>query len=651
MFSLLIKNNCSLIRPRLSVFCFLFFVVLLPPAYSLANPGKNIDSLQALATQKQLASQAQWLRLLHYNRGGTLHSRNQSYIQSETFFLSPDGKTNPEAELQQSIAILFDEQQKEKRCLYIARFHWLSEQLEQENYLNGIQHCEQFLKISAQIQAERLVLVFPSSYLNNPSSLFGHTLLRIDPNPEHNEAVILNWAINFGARFTENDGAFAYAYKGITGLYSGQFFVVPYSQKIKEYGQIENRDIWEYPLDFTPEEVNFLLEHLWELREVDFSYYFFDENCSYRLLELLEVARPQLNLSERLRLTEIPLNTVKLLDENHLIQASIYRPSKARLLKHQFEQLSEHQQNQAIAISQDFQLSETSDFRILPVQVQKKILYASYQYLRYTQTGKERDAEIAKQSLDLLKKINALSQDMSQDLTHQENEVSQPKTPPSILTSHDSHRISLGAGKIEDGENFQSLALRMSYHDLLDNAAGYTQGAHIEGVDIRIKNDAQQSKIDQLTLVEVISINPRTHLNQNYSWMVSLKAERSEENNQHLHSIISGGRGLAWQYKNFIPYQMLVPRLEFSPDFEEHAKPGIALKTGLLYNNGKHTGLIEYQASKLNALDYKHKLDFIQQYELAKNHALRFELQHLKQESSENSLDNNSAEIKYLYYF
>ena len=630
----------------LNILTSLALVFLFNSALVFANAKVSITELQALAKQKELSSHTQWLALLHFNRGGTLHSRKQSYIQSDTFFLAAQGKINAEAELQESIAVLFDEQQKEKRCSYIARFHWLSTQLEQENYLNGIQHCEQFLQTSAQVQAERLVLVFPSSYLNNPSSLFGHTLLRIDPKAENNEAVILNWAINFGARFTENDGAFAYAFKGISGLYSGQFFVVPYAQKIKEYNQIENRDIWEYPLNFTAQEVNFLLEHLWELREVDFSYYFFDENCSYRLLELLEVARPELKLSEKFRLTEIPLNTVKLLDEHQLIESSTFRPSKERLLKHQFEQLSPTQQKQAITLSQDLKISEGSEFIKLSTVQQQKIFYSSYQYLRYTQARKERDPDIAKRSLDLLKKINSLAIespfDAEQNLSH-----SLASIPPSILKSHDSHRLSLGAGKIRNHDFFQSFSLRMSYHDLLDNAWGYSEGAHIEGADIRIKRSEDDIKIDQLKLVEVISLNPRSHFNKDLSWMLSIKAERSDENNEHLHSIISGGRGLAWQYKNIIHYQMLVPRAEFSPDFEDHGKAGLGFKIGLLHNSGKHPVLIEYHAIKLDALEIKHKLDFMQQVELAQNHALRFELHGFKQQD----VEWQNIELKYLFYF
>ena len=52
-------------------------------------------------------------------------------------------------------------------------------------------------------------------------------------------------------------------------------------------------------VDVTVAEIDFLLMHLWELREAEAPYYFFTRNCSYELLRLLEVAVPELDASRR----------------------------------------------------------------------------------------------------------------------------------------------------------------------------------------------------------------------------------------------------------------------------------------------------------------------------------------------------------------
>ena len=61
---------------------------------------------------------------------------------------------------------------------------------------------------------------------------------------------------------------------------------------------LENRDVWEYELNLEPHEIERLLAHTWELGFTRFDYYFFDENCSYHLLSLLDVARPGVELTD-----------------------------------------------------------------------------------------------------------------------------------------------------------------------------------------------------------------------------------------------------------------------------------------------------------------------------------------------------------------
>ena len=137
------------------------------------------------------------------------------------------------------------------------------------------------------------MLVFPAAYLNSPSSMFGHTLLRIDQaDVTSNNTALLSYALNFGAYIEGMDNSILYAWKGLMGGYPGMFALVPYREKLAEYSRLENRDLWEYKLNLTPEETGRMVEHVWELKQVRFDYYFFDENCSFRLLELMEIARP-----------------------------------------------------------------------------------------------------------------------------------------------------------------------------------------------------------------------------------------------------------------------------------------------------------------------------------------------------------------------
>ncbi|MFX4232194.1 DUF4105 domain-containing protein, partial [Aliarcobacter butzleri] len=61
----------------------------------------------------------------------------------------------------------------------------------------------------------------------------------------------------------------------------------PYYEKIKEYNNLVQRDVWEYDLNLSQEEINKLVLHTWVLKDSYANYYFFKENCSYNVLWLL----------------------------------------------------------------------------------------------------------------------------------------------------------------------------------------------------------------------------------------------------------------------------------------------------------------------------------------------------------------------------
>lgn len=63
-------------------------------------------------------------------------------------------------------------------------------------------------------------MIFPAAYLNSPSSMFGHTLLRIDQaDVQSDKTSLLSYAINFGAYIEGSDNSILYAWKGLMGGY------------------------------------------------------------------------------------------------------------------------------------------------------------------------------------------------------------------------------------------------------------------------------------------------------------------------------------------------------------------------------------------------------------------------------------------------
>ena len=217
-----------------SPLCLLLALLLcLTAGQVLAKPDLNV-----------LAADPQWLALLHFGRSGEDYNRS-SYVDDPAFFLAPDGARNPAAELAASLSALAE--QPALRCRFIARFQWLR--------TRGLlaaasaQHCTEYWQWREQINAGQAALVFASSYLNSPSSMYGHTFLRLDPKGYRADSALLSYAVNYAALVPEHDGSLLFAWRGMSGGYPGHFSLQPYVEKLQEYSRLENRDVWEYELN------------------------------------------------------------------------------------------------------------------------------------------------------------------------------------------------------------------------------------------------------------------------------------------------------------------------------------------------------------------------------------------------------------------
>ncbi|HAU16629.1 MAG TPA: hypothetical protein DCS92_23115, partial [Gammaproteobacteria bacterium] len=219
-----------------------------------------------------LAASPQWHRLLHYEPGFSGH-RVESQVDDARFFLAADGKHNPVAELKATLAAFYaaltepgeEQLNQHAMCRFPARWQFLHEQLKLPLPPLTQQQCPEFNQWMNTLKPHSISLIFASSYLNSPSSMFGHTFLRVDPANVETGSTWLSYAINFGAELNSDDNSLLYAYKGLFGGYPGFFSVIRYYEKIKEYSRIENRDLWEYNLNLTPAETRTMISHLWEL--------------------------------------------------------------------------------------------------------------------------------------------------------------------------------------------------------------------------------------------------------------------------------------------------------------------------------------------------------------------------------------------------
>lgn len=537
---------------------------------SFAGDTQYIESLLEKAIEDRLCEDRYWNILLHYKK--TLFGM-ESQIDDPRFFISPEGKKNPEKELIATIRQLFiteDETLQVDVCNYIARYTWLKDRLNVD-----------FTKVRAlfcggveNVNARSAVLAFPGYYMNNPASMFGHTFLNIRTDFKND---LLANAVNFAARTDETNG-FIFAYKGIFGMYKGYYSVLPYYKKILEYSDMDKRDIWEYELNLTPDELDLMVRHIRELEDIYMDYFFFDENCSYNLLFLLESARPSLNLTDAFSHTVLPIDTVKLMKKEGVIASSKYRPSSVSKIKGKSEKLSKSLRE----LSRDIVNDTCSPGHVLDSQMDNEekisVLDVSVDILRHRLMKKEMTKEQYQKLLLRILKIRSKLGKKKHPV-----EINTPRQPEE---THDSALVRMGAGNLDDTAYFQ-FSFRPTFNDICDPDFPDKNGMQIQFFNTTVNYyfKEEKLKLKALDVIDIKSIASRDAIFKPLSWKIKtgFKREYTADIERHLVSFINGGAGVSY----FHPfcglfYSILNAEMDVSRYFDKDFTVGVGLEAGVV---------------------------------------------------------------------
>ena len=525
----------------------LIFTLILCAGVSLqlhaSTLSKQDNPIVDLQTASDLSKDKEWLDLLHYHKIG-LTSSFESQADDPAFFFADTGKADPKAELNATIAAFDNSDLSEKSaiCRFPARLHWLKSKGLLSSKDNST--CSEFTEWFKKIDAKSLTLAFPAAYLNSPSSMYGHTFIRINRKSGSNP--LLDYSINYAANADPDDNELVFSYKGLSGGYPGVFSVLPYYQKVNEYSFLEARDVWEYELDLTQEEVEQFVRHAWEIQNTFFQYFFFDENCSYHLLTLLDAASARLNLSDTFSLSAAPADTVRAINDAGLIAKTEFRPSTMSLMSHMLNETNDRLQEKAKTLVETNATigSLTND---LTSTEQAKMLDLAYQYSRYLSVRKKQD-----QKRQGKKAIAFLSARSKVDDVKVFSDYPTPKYRDD--EGHDSKRLEASFGQFDE-QNFTQLGMRMAYHDRLDNLPGYLNGAKLEMFHLKIRhtdmdNGEDTTSIEALSLIDIASYSPRNNFLTPISWEVSTGLKRPVAQHDELVSYLTAGWGASYLFGN-----------------------------------------------------------------------------------------------------
>lgn len=532
-------------RHLASLLCCLLFGGVLPAAAaegtttaatvaSLAPSSFSDVSARALALN--LAADPYWLTLLHYG-WGTFGRRG--VIDGPEFYLSPTGQDDPQAELLATLKGMLGPSPADPEQAVGARFParcaWLGARLGIDP--GTVPRSAALEETLTGFAPRRVTLVFPAGYLASPPSMFGHTLLLVHGS---NESPLLSQAVNYAASTAEGGLGPLGVVKGLFGMYPGSFSVLPYHRKVQEYSDLDQRDIWEFDLNLNPAETRRLLDHLWELRGATADYWFFDENCSFNLLFLLEVARPGVSLTHRGGWWVIPIDTIRWVRQAGMIAGTHFRPSRASAVAHGQAELSA-----AAALSEDLARG-----RLTVAQVTDRVAEPATRAQVFDLTGEILHALAGQQAIaqaDYRQRLHAaLSARAALGPQPAVTPVPQPVPPDQ---GHGTGRVLAGGG-VDDDHPFLTIGWRAAQHDLLDAPAGFPAGGHLEFGNVELRSyDDRAVVLHRLSVLRIVALNPYEDVFRRLSWTVDVGArtERMGPGAGQLttEACLEGGAGLS----------------------------------------------------------------------------------------------------------
>lgn len=524
-------------------------LTLLAAAALAAVDPYEVDALQRQAEALRLAEDAEWTTLLHVERGW--HGIRRSLVDDPGFFLAADGKRDPAAELRADLAALVAPTPLGERPVYErfpARSEFLVRRLGLDRARLPVGRDDSFEQAYAGLGPRSVAVAFPTAYMNTPASMFGHTLLLIRSRVSTGMA---SQAVNYAAS-TGHDGGVAFALKGVLGGYDGYYSLLPYWQKLNEYSDLDQRDVWEYELQLSPEEIRRLLLHIWEMRGIRSDYFFFDENCAYYLLYLVDVARPGLRLHEQASAWVIPLDTVRILRDAGLVGAVAWRPSLATRVRSRAAGMDAGSAAKARRLALGVEPLVAVDGAPSATADELDLAADYMQALRNRQ--KIGMAEFQQRMVPLLQARSRIA------TPPREVERDPDSVPPD--QGHGSLRLGVGGGS-EGGAGYGEFQIRPAYHDILDPGEGYVLGAQIDFCSLALRwyEGGQRPVVQRFDAIGLRSFTPRDDFFAGPSWKVDtgmLRARIDRDGTTAYHAFVDFGVGACWPVGNHgLAYAML----------------------------------------------------------------------------------------------
>jgi hypothetical protein len=546
-----VKRDHKKLNAGLRVLCTLIFAII-PMAYSFGTESKNVPHENKIAL---LSQDKQWLRLLHLAAAETKVISSGFYLSTNT-----DSYINPKTELELNLQQAQNNNQY--RCQFPARDQWIREHFTETNFVTE-SPCFEFDSWRNSQSVDSISIVYPDRNMQTSLGVFSHTFLKFNLArwPINSN---LNIALGFAAELNPHESMVQLVSKGLFGGYIAKFTFSNYYAEVNRYGESESRDIFEYKLALTKDEINFLLKHLWELKDAEFHYYFLNGNCSYHLLTLLEIARPELDLTSHFNFFTVPSTSLRVvLSQNNLISDRHWTPGKQTRQNQMMSQLSSKGKvfYQKWRFEKQGHLSMDS-FRSEDISLDEEIIILDL--LAESTRGNPESADFRKEVLNIRSNLPA-GKDQNANVF--------PKGNPE--TAHGVELVSVGIGHDPARpDSWVQMRYRIALHNFVDPPEGYSNDSTFELGDLRIRySGSEQTENSSFTIINAVILQPWADNQYPLSWearsrFIDFLKSATWQN--------SGGLGLAKTFDTMTLYSMVIA----DSYMDKNEKAGVGIFAG-----------------------------------------------------------------------
>jgi hypothetical protein len=439
------------------------------------------------ASQLALARNPEWLEILYYEveGAGFRQAFPKSEITNQTFFLSPNGKRDANAELiatlQGLLVPLPVDADQHVLCRYPARANWLIEHLPGLEAALPEPSCPAQHRWSKGGEIRSISLVFASGYFANPASFFGHLLLKFNRDETSTAESLLDPSLSYGAIVPERENGLLYVTRGLFGGYQAAFTHESFYQYDHLYADEQLRDLWEYELDLSPDEVERIVMQSWELLGSRFDYRFLSRNCATQMARLLEsvVDAPLLEA----RPWDIPVTIFHRLasierNGQPLVRKIRHLPSRQRRLHSRFAGLSARERVVVRAFAQAHPDFTDERYRTLPEESRTVVSETLMDYYAFRLAGAPSTGPFERDRLAALRERFRLPGGGARSAPSPSDAPPHQAQPPGLLRISPFYNQERGAGV--------ELQLRAAYFDLLSLDAGRPSESALSMLDLRL---------------------------------------------------------------------------------------------------------------------------------------------------------------------